>query len=95
MKITRTISGKTIEIEPTPEDIFATHKEQEAQNLYDDVKHNMTLYLNDDEYERLKDNEDFIKDIAEDVQEQIDYVNRPFDDALENSIDYYKGDYLQ
>ena len=95
MKITRTINGKTIEIELTLAEIFAAYMEQETQNLYDDIKHNMTLYLDDGEYEQLKDNEDFIKDIAKDVQEQMDYVNRPFDNALENSIDYYKGDYLQ
>lgn len=94
MKITRTINGKTIEIELTSEEIFKTYKEQEAQHLYDDIRYSMKNYLDDDKYSRLIDNEDFIKCVAEDIQDQMDYRNISFDDALKYAIENFKGDYL-
>ena len=95
MKITRTINGKTIEIELTPKEIFAAYKEQEAQNRYAEVKNNMEFYLSDDEYGLLKDNAGFIKDVADDMQYNMDYGEMPFDEALWRAIGCIKEDYLE
>lgn len=95
MKITRTINGEMVEIELTSEEMFKAGKEQEVQNLYNDIKYSMKNYLDDDEYNRLIDNEDFIKCVTEDIQDQMDYRNVPFDDALEYAIENFKDDYLQ
>ena len=94
MKITRTINGEIIEIELTSEEMFKAYKEQEAQHLYDDIRYSMKNCLDDDEYNRLIDNEDFIKCVAEDIQDRMDYRNVPFDDALEYAIENFKEDYL-
>ena len=95
MKITRIINGKTIEIELTPEEINAAYWEQTQIKTESEVEFCIEDYLDDDEYERLKDNKDFIKDIAEDIQDQMNYRGISFSDALEHAIEEYKEDYLQ
>ena len=61
--------------------------EQTQIKTESEVEFRMKDYLDDDEYERLKDNKDFIKDIAEDIQERMDYRDIPFSDALEHAIE--------
>jgi len=56
MKIVR--DGKEYEL--TPEELYNAYLEQEAIYDYSNIKDNIEGYLNPDEYERLKNNEDFI-----------------------------------
>ena len=95
MKIIRTINGKTIEIELTPEEIYKAHREQETRNTYDMVKSNMPLYLDGDEGELLINNKDFIRDITAEIQYQMDFRDITFCDALEEAIEKFKEDYLE
>lgn len=95
MKITRIINGKIVEIELTPEEIYKAHREQERQNLYNDVQCNLEFYLSDDEYGLLKDNTGFISDVAAGIQDQMDYGNISFEAALEHAIENYKEVYLE
>ena len=93
MKITRTINGKTIEIELTPEEIEAAYWEHEKRNIYDNVERNIEFYLDDD---LLADNEDFMNDVAKEVQYQMAYgFTSTFEAALECAVKKYIGDYLQ
>ena len=95
MKITRTINGKTIEIELTIAELVAAYHEQETRNVYNIVRFNMKPYLNRSERKQLIDNKDFIKDVAGYVQDHRDAMYMSIDDMLRYGIEKYKGDYLQ
>ena len=93
MKITRTINGKTVEIELTPAEIEVAYWEHEKRNIYDNIERNVEFYLDDDE---LANNENFMNDVAKEVQYQMAYgLTSTFEAALECAVKKYEGDYLQ
>lgn len=82
MKIVR--DGKEIEL--TKEELLEAYEEQ--QEIYDTdcIKRGIENYLEEYEYEMLKDNEDFIQEAASEFRTNIDKWGMEYDYAIKNAI---------
>lgn len=83
-----------IAIELTKEELFDAYLEQ--QTLYDmrDIELNMKSYLNEDEYEILQNNEDFIENTADELRKNRDRYDMDFETAIETAFEEVKSRYL-
>ena len=82
MKIVR--DGKEIEL--TKEELRQAYEEQEE--IYDIacIKRGIENYLEEDEYEMLKDNEEFIQEAAWELRRNIDKWGMEYDYAIQDAI---------
>lgn len=85
-------SGEKIKL--TSEELIEAYAEQ--RNLYDieSVEINISLYLDEKSYEALKDNQDFIKEVAEKYRENRDRYNMNHDTALDEAFCCVKTKYI-
>ncbi len=83
-----------IAIELTKEELFDAYLEQ--QTLFDmrDIELNMKSYLNEDEYEILQNNEDFIENTADELRKNRDEYDMDFETAIETAFEEVKSRYL-
>ena len=90
MKIVR--DGKELEL--TRDELYQAYLEQ--QYLFDisSVKSNMEVYLDDEEYETLGDNQEFIEDVADELRRNINKYDMNFEFAIEEAFDTIKERYL-
>lgn len=93
MKITRIIDGQSVDIELTPGELLKAYNEQKFKNMCCDVKNKLGDYLEGED--PIQVSEDFIKTVAEEVIENMEYMGLSFEYALENAIENNKEDYLK
>ena len=83
MKIIR--NGQEIEL--TKEELNEAYEEQQhildIQNIQSNIEH----YLDEDEYEQLRDNQEFIEDAAYELRENLDRYGMEFDYAIKDAIE--------
>lgn len=91
MKIVR--EGKEIEL--TEEELYTAYREQRSIMDVENIEANMECYLDKDEYEALKDNEDFIKDAADELRRLQDVCNMNYVHALNAAFEKIKIRYLK
>lgn len=91
MKIIR--EGKEIEL--TREELFNAYLEQE--NLFDiqNIEDNMECYLDEDEFDILKDNKDFIKETANELRRNQDKYDMDYENAIREAFEEIKLKYLE
>lgn len=90
MKIVR--DGKEFEL--TRDELYNAYLEQ--QNAFDisSVKNNLEVYLDEEEYDILKDNQDFIEAVADEMRRQINKYDVNFEFAMEEAFNETKEEYL-
>lgn len=91
MKIIR--DGKEFEL--TREELFNAYAEQRWLFAVENIEMNMENYLEDDEYEILKDNREFIEDAAHELIRNEDKYNMDYSEALKDAIEDTKDKYLE
>lgn len=91
MKIIR--DGKEFEL--TREELFNAHAEQRWLFAVENIEMNMENYLEDDEYEILKDNREFIEDAAHELIRNEDKYDMDYSEALKDAIEETKDRYLE
>lgn len=91
MKIIR--DGKEIEL--TREELFNAYMEQE--NIFDiqNIEDNMENYLEESEYDLLKDNKVFIEDAASELRRNQDKYDMDFENAIREAFEETKLRYLE
>lgn len=91
MKIIR--EGKEIEL--TREELFNAYLEQE--NLFDvqNVEDNMECYLDEDEFNILKDNKVFIEETANELRRNQDKYDMDYENAIREAFEETKLKYLK
>lgn len=94
MKIIREINGRNFTFELTKQELFEAYKEQEEIYAVDNIEVNMENYLEYDEYIKLKDNHEFIKNAAYVLMENQNEFDMTFDKALERAIEEVKEMYI-
>lgn len=82
MKIIR--NGQEIEL--TKEELHKAYIEQQHILDMSYIKLNLEKYLDENEYIRLKDNQEFIKEVAKELRENQDRWGMDFDHAIEDAI---------
>ena len=82
MKINR--DGKQYEL--TANELFQAYKEQEHIYDLDNIRMNMEDYLDEDVYECLKDNEEFIAEAAERLRNNQNKHNMDYESALDAAL---------
>lgn len=91
MKIIR--DGKEIEL--TNEELFNAYMEQEnifdIQNIEDDMKN----YLDESEYDLLKNNKKFIEDAASELRRNQDNYDMDYENAIRKAFEVTKLKYLE
>ena len=91
MKIIR--DGKEFEL--TREELFNAYVEQRWLFAVENIEMNMENYLEDDEYEVLKDNREFIEDAAHELIRNEDKYDMDYSEALKDAIEDTKDRYLE
>lgn len=91
MKIIR--DGKEIEL--TKEEVFNAYMEQE--NIFDiqNIEDNMENYLDELEYDLLKNNKEFIEETANELRRNQDKYDMDYEDAIREAFDGKKLKYLE
>lgn len=91
MKIIR--EGKEIEL--TREELFNAYLEQE--NIFDiqNIEDNMENYLDESEYDLLKDNKEFIEDTANELRRNQDKYDIDYENAIREAFEETKLKYLE
>ncbi len=91
MKIIR--EGKEIEL--TKEELFNAYLEQE--NLFDvqNIEDNMECYLDEDEFDMLKGNENFIEEAANELRRNQDKYDMDYENAIREAFEETKLKYLE
>ncbi len=91
MKIIR--EGKEIEL--TREELFNAYLEQE--NLFDiqNIEDNMECYLDENEFDILKDNKDFIEETANELRRNQDKYDMDYENAIREAFEKTKIKYLK
>lgn len=91
MKIIR--EGKEIEL--TREELFNAYIEQE--NIFDiqNIEDNMENYLDESEYELLKDNKEFIEVTASELKRNQDKYDMDYENAIREAFKETKLRYLE
>ena len=90
MKIIR--EGKVIEL--TTDELFAAYQKQEALFDIQNIKENMQNYLNEQEYDTLKNNQEFINDAAVELRRNQDKFDMTYEYAMREAFSEIKGKYL-
>lgn len=83
MKITR--NGQEIEL--TKEELQQAYEEQQHILDISNIQLNIEHYLDENEYEKLRDNQEFIEDAAYELRRNLDKYNMEFDYAIKDAID--------
>lgn len=91
MKIIR--DGKEFEL--TRDELFVAYSEQKYLFAIENIEMNMENYLEDEEYEALKDNRDFIEEAATELIRNEDKYNMDYSEALKDAIEDTKDRYLE
>lgn len=91
MKIIR--DGKEIEL--TKDELFKAYMEQE--NIFDiqNIEDNMENYLEEPEYDLLKDNKEFIEETANELRRNQDKYDMDYENAIREAFDETKLKYLE
>lgn len=91
MKIIR--EGKEIEL--TRKELFNAYIEQE--NIFDiqNIEDNMEKYLNESEYDLLKDNKQFVEDAASGLRRNQDKYDMDYENAIREAFEEMKLKYLE
>lgn len=91
MKIIR--EGKEIEL--TKEELFNAYLEQE--NLFDiqNIEDNMECYLDENEFDMLKGNENFIEETANELRRNQDKYDMDYENAIREAFEETKLKYLE
>lgn len=84
-----------IEIELTSDELFNAYLEQESLFDIENIENNMAYYLNEEEYEKLKDNRDFIESAAYELRHNQDKHNMDFEFAIRDAFQDTKEKYLK
>ncbi len=82
MKIIR--DGKEIEL--TKDELYRAYIEQQEMYDIDNIRMNMENYLDEDEYDKFKNNEDFIFEAACQLRRNQDKYDMVYEYALEDAI---------
>lgn len=82
MKIIR---GKQ-EFNLTKKELLDAYLEQEHLFDIQDIKNNMSLYLDEEEYEKLKNNNVFIEEAAGNLRRNQDKYNMDYECAIKKAI---------
>lgn len=90
MKIIR--NGKEFEL--TRGELFDAYMEQRWLFAVQNIEMNMENYLEDEEYEILKDNREFIEDAAHELIRNEDKYDMDYSEALKDAIEETKDIYL-
>ena len=90
-----TIIREGKEIELTKEELFKAYMEQE--NVFDiqNIEDNMENYLDESEYDLLKDNKQFIDDTASELKRNQDKYDMDYENAIREAFDDTKLKYLK
>lgn len=90
MKIIR--EGKEIEL--TKDELFNAYMEQE--NIFDiqNIEDNMENYLEEPEYELLKNNKEFIEEAANELRRNQDKYDMDYENAIREAFEDVKLKYL-
>lgn len=83
MKIIR--NGQEIKL--TKEELHKAYIEQQHILDMSYIKLNIENYLDEDEYEKLRDNQEFIEDAAYELRENLDRWGMEFDYAIKDAIE--------
>lgn len=83
------------EFELTREELFNAYVEQRWLFAVENIEMNMENYLEDDEYEILKDNREFMEDAAHELVRNEDKYNMDYSEALKDAIEDTKDRYLE
>lgn len=91
MKIIR--EGKEIKL--TREELFNAYIEQE--NIFDiqNIEDNMENYLEESEYDLLKDNKQFIEDAASELRRNQDKYDMDYENVIREAFEETKLKYLE
>lgn len=84
-----------IEIELTREELFNAYMEQE--NIFDiqNIEDNMENYLDESEYNLLKDNKEFIENTASELRRNQDKYDMDHENAIREAFEDTKLEYLE
>lgn len=91
MKIVR--DGQEYEL--TSSELYDAYIEQEEIFDRQNIENNIENYLDEDEYEKLKDNHDFIEEAARQLRRNQDKYDMAYEYALDDAIRSTKKDYLK
>lgn len=91
MKIIR--NGKEFEL--TKDELFQAYYEQQELFDVENIEMNLDTYLDEDEYELLKNNKEFIEEAAYQLRRNQDKYNMDYDYALEDAITETSARYLE
>lgn len=82
------------EIELTREELFNAYIEQE--NIFDiqNIEDNMEKYLNESEYDLLKNNKQFVEDAASELRRNQDKYDMDYENAIREAFEETKLKYL-
>lgn len=91
MKIIR--DGKEIEL--TKDELFKAYMEQE--NIFDiqNIEDNMENYLDESEYDLLKDNKEFIEEAANELRRNQDKYDMDYENSIREAFEEVKLKYLE
>ena len=90
MKIIR--NGKEIEL--TEDELFAAYQEQEVLFDVQNIEQNMQNYLDEQEYDTLKNNQEFVNDAAAELRRNQDKFDMTYEYAMREAFSEIKGKYL-
>ena len=88
------IIGDGKEFELTREELFNAYVEQRWLFAVENIEMNMENYLENDEYEVLKDNREFVEDAAHELIRNEDKYDMDYNEALKDAIEDTKDRYL-
>ena len=91
MKITR--DGKEYEL--TSDELYNAYIEQEGIFDRENIENNMELYLDEEAYELLKDNDDFIEEAAQKLRRNQDKYDMNYEYALSDAFQSVKKEFLK
>lgn len=91
MKIIR--DGKEIEL--TKDELFNAYMEQE--NIFDiqNIEDHMENYLDESEYDLLKDNKEFIEEAANELRRNQDKYDMDYENSIREAFEEVKLKYLE
>lgn len=91
MQIVR--DGKEIEL--TKDELFKAYMEQE--NIFDvqNIEDNMENYLDESEYDLLKDNKEFIEEAANVLRRNQDKYDMDYENSIREAFEEIKLKYLE
>lgn len=83
------------EIELTKEELFNAYIEQESIFDTQNIEDNMENYLDESEYDLLKNNKEFIEEAASELRRNQDKYDMDYENAIREAFEETKLKYLE